>query len=184
LTGEEISSSVAGRRQVSFAVSVAIAGLAITLLCLVPLIFRDGNARSLFPDQLQENFFFDIFGWVGGCWLWCWVCGLCDWRHMSRVGQWFGIVLLSLDQVVLIGIWKGVSTNPSLLTDGIVLAPLLLQFYFLGYFLGFFTMPALTLSGNRRLTGLGTLAVLLPWLLGREAIILGSQLLCGAFSRG
>lgn len=167
------------KRQITYSVSVFLAGMAIFMLCLVPLFLREADPRSLFPDVLQESFFFDLFGWVGGCWLLSWVCALCNWKQMSRVGQWLGIVLLCLAQVILLGIWRAIFQLDEGFSFTTIVGPLLLQGYFFGYFLGFFTMPALTLEGNKRLTGLGTLALLLPWLLGRDAIIIGTQLLSG-----
>jgi hypothetical protein len=172
----------AKRRQAAFAVSMALAGLAVTILCLVPLFVREADPRSLFVTTPQEDFFFDMIGWIGGAWLACWVASLCNWRQLSFFGQWLGICILCINQVVLLGVWKTLSGYDNFWSSGIVLTPVLLQIYFLGYFLGFFTMPALTLSGNKTLTGLGTLAVLLPWLLGRESIVTGTQLLFGAFS--
>ncbi|MBI4534012.1 MAG: hypothetical protein HY711_08685 [Candidatus Melainabacteria bacterium] len=178
---EPIALNLNQRRQIVFAAAVGIAGLSISLLCLVPLFIRDVATKSLFADLLQESFFFDIVGWIGGCWLLSWVSALSQWRKMARLGQWLGIVLLCLDQVVLLAVWKALSLCHNNSIDGLWLAPALLQACFLGYFFGFFTMPALTLSGNRTLTGLGALAVLLPWLLGRQAIILGTQYLCGYY---
>lgn len=183
MSGERSALPVIRRRGFVFGVSVLAAGLAITMLCLVPMFLRDSPARSLFPDALQEQFFFDLFGWIGGCWLLAWVSALCSWTGMARLGQWFGIILLCLDQVILLGLWNSFAQFDSFLSGGMWLVPGMLELFFVGYFFAFFTMPALTLSGNRTLTGLGTLAVLLPWLMGRESIILGAQLLCGYFLR-
>ena len=183
MSGERSALPVIRRREFVFGISVLAAGLAITMLCLVPMFLRDSPARSLFPDALQEQFFFDLFGWIGGCWLLSWVSALCSWKGMARVGQWFGIILLCLDQVILLGVWNSFGRFDSFLSGGIWLVPGMLELFFVGYFFALFTMPALTLSGNRTLTGLGALAVLLPWLMGRESIILGTQLLCGYFLR-
>lgn len=172
----------AKRRQAAFAVSMALAGLAVTILCLIPLFLHDADPRSLFVTTPQEDFFFDMIGWIGGAWLVCWVASICGWRQLSFFGEWLGICILCINQVVLLGVWKILSGYDNFWSTGILWTPVLLQIYFLGYFLGFFTMPALTLSGNKRLTGLGTLAVLLPWLLGRDSLIAGTHLLFGAFS--
>ena len=154
-------------------------GLAEMLLCLSPLIAYDASPSSLFSDSLQEEFFFDILGWIGGFWLLSWVGAICSWKGVAQLGQWLGIVLLSLDQVVLLGVWSAFSHYHDFLGSGVWLAPTLLEVFFLGYFLSIFTMPALTLLGNRTLTGLGALIILLPWLLGRQEIIAGTQFLCG-----
>ncbi len=172
---------LASRRPRVFGVAVATAGMAIFVFCWVPLFNPEGNPRSLFPDPLQEEFFFDLVGWIGGCWLISWVSALCSWQRMARFGQWLGIILLCVNQAILIGIWRAFSATSGFPLAGAALTPLLLQLFFLGYFLGLFTLPSLTATGNRRLTGLGTLAVLLPWLLGRQAIIMGTQILCGIF---
>lgn len=183
MSGDKPALPVVRARDVVFGVAVLVAGLAITVLCLVPLFLHDSDARQLFPDSLQEQFFFDLFGWIGGCWLLSWVSATCSWKGMARLGQWFGIGLLCLDQAVLIGVWRSFSQYHDFWPSGMWLVPGLLELFFIGYFFALFTMPALTLSGNRRLTGLGALTVLLPWLLGRESVILGTQLLCGYFVR-
>jgi len=181
VSGDKPALPVVRARDLVFGVSVFVAGLAISILCLVPLFIHDADARTLFPDALQEQFFFDLFGWIGGCWLLSWVSAVCSWKGMARVGQWFGIILLSVDQAVLISVWQSFSQYPEFWSGGIWIVPGLLELFFIGYFFALFTMPALTLSGNRRLTGLGALTVLLPWLLGRQSVILGTQLLCGHF---
>lgn len=173
--------SILNRRSVVFGSSLAAAGLAIVIFCLIPLFNVNCVPKSLFPDPLQEGFFFDLIGWIGGCWLFTWVSALNSWRRLARVGQWLGIVLLCVDQSILIGIWAAFSEFSGFLTGGLWIGPAILQVFFLGYFLGFFILPTLTSSGNKTLTGLGTLAVLLPWLLGRDAIVMGTQFLCGMF---
>lgn len=178
--GDAIS-LVGHRRSLVFGVSMAAAGGAIFVLCLIPLFAPYTLPKSLFPDPLQEGFFFDLIGWISGCWLFSWISASCGWQRLARVGQWLGIILLCVDQAILIGLWKAFSDYANFLTGGLWLAPLLLQLFFLGYFFGFFTLPELTNSGNRTLTGLGTMAVLLPWLLGRNAIVIGTQFLCGMF---
>jgi hypothetical protein len=164
------------RRAVFFAVSVTLAGLALTVLCLVPLFVHVAGVRSPFAEQFQERLFFDLIGWISGLWLLSFVSAGCAWRMPAMLSQWLGILLLCVAQALLLGVWNSCPRNLSLLT------PALMQVYFIGYFLGLFTMPALTLSGNRTLSGLGTLAMLFPWLLGRPAVVLGMQLLYSAFS--
>lgn len=181
MSGDKSALPVVRARALVFGASVLVAGVAISILCLVPLFLHDSEARTLLPDALQEQFFFDLFGWIGGCWLLSWVSAMCSWQGMSRLGQWFGIILLCLDQVVLFGIWASFSQYHDFWSGGTWIVPGLLELFFVGYFMALFTMPALTLSGNRRLTGLGALTVLLPWLLGRQSVILGTQLLCGHF---
>lgn len=181
LTDRQTSAPVSRRRQVVFGVAVTLAGLAISMLCLMPSVLSPAQPVSLFSDSLQEQFFFDIFGWIGGCWLLCWVCAYCDWKGMCRVGQWLGIFLLCVDQVVLFGVWRSLSGYQNFYSSAVWLTPSVIELFFLGYFLAFFTMPALTISGRVSLTGLGTLAVLLPWLLGRDAVVLGTQVMRGYF---
>jgi len=180
LSDQDTLTPVSRRRQIVFAISISLAGLAISSLCLVPSFYPLAHPRSMFPSVLQEQFFFDLFGWIGGAWLLSWVSALSGWRGVARIGQWTGIVILSLDQVVLLSLWQVMSGYLNFTSSSLWWLPALLQCFFVGYFLAFFTMPSLTLSGNRSLTGLGTLALLLPWLLGRQALILGTQFLCGA----
>jgi hypothetical protein len=177
LSEAELSKPIDFRRLVVFGSAVIMAGLAITVVCLVPLFFRHAHPISIFPDPLEEEFFFDLFGLIGACWLTCFVMALCAWKAPARVSQWLGIILLSIDQVVLFAQWQGLSEYHNFWSEGIWLAPALLEVYFIGLFFSFFTLPALTISGNRRLTALGTLVVLLPWLIGRAAIIMGTRLL-------
>jgi hypothetical protein len=174
------STAILNRRSVLFGASLSLSGLAIVILCLVPLFITYGTPKSIFPDLPQEEFFFDLIGWIGGAWLFTWVSALNGWRRLARVGQWLGIILLCLDQAILIGVWSAF-TGYKDFWAALYVVPALLQVFFLGYFMGFFILPSLTNSGNRILTGLGTLAVLLPWLLGRDAIVLGTQCLCGMF---
>lgn len=169
------------RREIVFGTAVLLAGYAITSLCLMPLFFSDLEPHGLFPTAAQEKFFFDLFGLIGGCWLLSWVSAVNDWSGMSRVGQWLGIILLCVDEAILISIWRTFVSYSGPLALGIWIAPVLLQTYLLGCFFGFFTMPALTRSGNRTLTGLGTLVLLLPWLFGRDAIVTGTEYLHGLF---
>lgn len=159
-----------------FAVSVTLAGLAVTVLCLVPLFVPASGVRSPFADQFQERLFFDLIGVISGLWLLSFVAAGSAWRMVMLLSQWSGILLLCLAQALLLGLWNSCPHNLSLLT------PALMQVYIIGYFLGLFTMPALTLSGNRALSGLGTLSMLLPWLIGRPAIVMGMQLLYSAGS--
>jgi len=175
------ASILSNRRAMVFGVSLAAAGIAIVIFCLIPLFNVNCVPKSLFPDVLQEQFFFGLIGWISGCWLFTWICALNSWKRLARVGQWLGIILLCVDQSILIGIWRAFSEFPGFLSGGLWMGPAILQVFFLGYFMGFFTLPSLTSSGNHRLTGLGTMAVLLPWLLGRDAIVLGTQFLCGMF---
>lgn len=178
-SGVSGAASIINRRSLVFGISLCLAGLAIVIFCLVPLFAPYAAPQSLFSDPLQEQFFFDLIGWVGGCWLFTWVCSLNAWARLARVGQWLGIILLCLCQAILLGLWVSFSQPDNSVPGGFWLTLAFFQAFFLGYFLGFFTLPSLTAQGNRTLTGLGTLAVLLPWLLGREAILVGSQFLCG-----
>jgi len=155
------------------------AGLSVALLCLVPVFLTQSTAKSLFTDALQEKFFFDLFAWICGAWLFSFVSAICGWTGMARLGQWLGIILLSVGQAILIFLWIDFSNYENFFHGLLWITPLLLQLTFLGYFFGLFTMPALALSGSKRLTGLGTLAVLLPWVLGRDVIVAGTHFLNG-----
>jgi hypothetical protein len=91
-----------------------------------------------------------------------------------------GLIFLCVDQVNLLVVWKSLGATGALF-KGLWIAPAILQIYLLGSFFGFFTLPGLTRDGNRTLTGLGTLALLLPWLVARDEIIAGTQYLHGLF---
>lgn len=166
------------RREGIFGVAVLLAGFAIIGLCLMPMVLSDTAPRPLFATQQQEQFFFDLFGMIFACWLLSFICALNEWKPMAKAGQWLGIVLLCIDQAVLVVVWRDLATQVSV-PVGMWLAPLMLQMYLVGCFLGFFTLPNLTQSGNRTLTGLGTLLLLLPWLFGRDLVVTGAQFLHG-----
>lgn len=171
---------LAKRREGVFGIAVLLAGFAITNLCFVPIVITNSLPHSLFPTLQQEEFFFDLFGFISGCWLLCWVSAVNDWTNMARVSQWLGIILLCLDQAVMIELWMNVGHDGGS-HMAIWLAPFLIQTYLAGCFFGFFTLPALTQQGNRTLTGLGTLVLLLPWLFGRDSVVAGAGYLYGFF---
>ena len=176
-----VFSGITGRRKIVFTISVGLCGLAIAFLCAAPGMAPNAVPKSMFPDILQEQFFFDIFGWISGCWLLSYIAALCDWPAMRRIGQWLGIILVSTSQIVLISIWQYITNFQDFYSAGMWVVPGMFQILILGLYLGFFTMPALCATGSRQLTGLGSLAILLPWLLGRNVIIDGSHILCGLF---
>jgi hypothetical protein len=165
------------RREGVFGIAVMLAGIAITTLCLMPYVITYSNPQTLLPTFQQEKFFFDLFGIVCGCWLLSWVCAVNEWEGMSRVGQWLGITLLCVDEAIMLEVWSEAFRQPPTLAA--FLAPALVQTYLMGCFFAFFTLPALTRSGNRTLTGLGTLVLILPWLLGHESVVVGSEYLKG-----
>jgi hypothetical protein len=169
------------RREGVFGIAVLLAGLAITSLCLMPIILPAIAPQTLLPTVHQEKFFFDLFGIVCGCWLLSWVCAVNGWLGMARLGQWLGITLLCLEEAILLGVLNDMTRQPSL-AIGAWLAPALVQTYLMGCFFGFFTLPSLTLSGNRTLTGLGTLVLILPWLFGHDAVVSGTEFLHGMFN--
>lgn len=181
MVGEIARTALAMRRQAVFGFAVLLAGVSCLTLSLVPVLGPDCTPRSLFGTQLEEKFFFDLFGIISACWLCCWVASINDWRGRARFFQWLGIIVLCLIQVDLLVLWK-LLTQYKMLAGGAILAPLMIQLYVVGCFFGFFTLPGLTSFGNKTLTGLGTLAVLLPWLIGRNEIVYGSQYLNGLFS--
>jgi hypothetical protein len=165
------------RRLAVFALSVIAAGVSISWFLAVPMMHQQPNVVSLFPDPLQERFFFDLLGFISGCWLLCFISSLCGWPVPARLAQWLGIIFVSVDQVILIAQWHTLSLYQNFVSGGYVVVPLVFETYFLALYFGLFTLPALTSSGNRSLTGLGTLVVVLPWLLGRADIILGTRIL-------
>ena len=170
---------VSKRREAVFGMAVLLSGLAITSLCLMPTVLSDTNPERLVPTAPQlEHFFFEIFGVVFGLWLLCWISAVNQWKVAAKTGQWAGIIILCAEQAILMGIWR---TALARVGDyaGVWLAPLVLQTYLAGLFVGFFTLPNLTEGGNLRLTGLGTLVLLLPWLFARDAVIQGALCLNG-----
>jgi hypothetical protein len=147
----------------------------------MPYVLIGTAPLPLFPTYQQEKFFFDVFGMIFACWLLSWVAALNDWAAVARAAQWLGIVLLSSDEAVLVIVWRDVANQVNLenMPIGMWLAPLILQFYLLGCFLAFFTLPGLTRAGNRTLTGLATLLILLPWLMGSDLVRQGAEYLHG-----
>lgn len=99
---------------------------------------------------------------------------------MSKMAQWSGLLFLCIDQVTLLVVWRSLADTGHLL-EGLWCTPAILQLYLIGSFFGFFTLPGLTKEGNLTLTGLGTLALLLPWLVARNEIVSGTQYLHGLF---
>ncbi len=175
----ETPSPLADRRRKVFVFAVVIAALSASLLCLTPLFLLDLVPQSLFADSWQESFFFDSIGWTAGLWLMSFTGALCGRQAFADIGQWLGIILLSFNQVLLMALWVSFLSVPDNLAGGVWVALTLLQTFFIGWFLCFFTMPALVLSGKTSLAAMGTLVLLLPWLLGREGIILGTRYLAG-----
>ena len=166
------------RRESVFGISVLISGLAMTSLCVMPTLLMDTLKEPLLPHADQEDLFFRIFGIICGMWLLCWVSALNNWKIAAKTGQWGGIILLCAEQALMAGIWRYTLPHFSDFI-GAWLSPLIVQIYLLGLFFGFFTLPGLTQNGNHRLTGLGTLVLLLPWLFGRDAVIAGAEYLHG-----
>lgn len=174
-------SGLALRRQIVFGSSVLSAGLATIGLIIVPMVCSDKfDPQFLFHTLEQENFFFDIFGFIGAAWLLTWVAATIGWQTVSKFSQWLGLLLLSVDQVNLMLIWR-LAADPSK-APGFWLTAAVLQMYLIGAFFGLFTLPGLTRDGNRKLTGLGTLLLLLPWVVGRNEIVRGAHFLNGLFS--
>jgi len=166
------------RRERVFGGAVLTAGVAVLGLCLMSsLLAFHATSELLLPTALQERFFFDVFSIVAGCWLLSWVSAVNGWTAASRVGQWLGIILLCANEAILVSVWQSVFGH--LGTAGSWMAPMVIQLYLFGCFFGFFTLPSLTANGNLRITGLGTLMILLPWLCGRDAIASGAHYLHG-----
>ncbi len=177
----ELKTALIGRRQTVFGTSVLAAGFSILSLCFCPLLITQASPAPLFFSLQQESFFFGLFGFISASWLLCWVSTLNSWPQFAKLGQWLGLLFLCVDQVNLLAIWKAFSDSDSL-GRGLWVAPAFIQVYLVGSFFGFFTLPGLTKDGNHRLTGLGTLALLLPWLVARDEIIAGVRCLHGLFS--
>ena len=177
---KSIRNALAGRRHAVFSASVLLAGFSIFSLCFCPVLFPLDEMVMLFSTKQQEAFFFDLFGFISAAWLLCWVASLNGWTQISKLGQWLGLLFLCIDQVNLLAVWNGMAASETLVL-GFWVPPMFLQVYLLGSFFGFFTLPGLTQDGNKTLTGLGTLAVLMPWLIARDEIIAGTQVLNGVF---
>lgn len=157
------------------------AGFSILALCIFPLVFAlHVIPESLFSTPHQERFFFELFGFISAAWLLCWVSSVNNWSIGAKLGQWLGLLFLCIDQVNLLVIWKAFA-EAECFAKGIWIAPAFLQVYLFGSFFGFFTLPGLTRDGDRSLTGLGSLALLLPWLIARDQIIEGTRYLNGFF---
>lgn len=101
---------------------------------------------------------------------------------MSRVAQWLAITLLCLEQVILAYLWQSISEYHNFIQSIIWLAPLVIQLYVFGLFVALFTLRSLTKSGNTITTGLATLLLILPWLIGKSVIISGTRCLLGLFA--
>lgn len=166
------------RREGIFGMAVLLAGLAIVALCLMPILLTDTAAQPLFPTSQQERFFFDLFGMIFACWLLSWVSALNGWMHVARAAQWLGIILLCVDEAIIVLLLRQSIAIESM-PVGAWLAPLMVQTYLVGCFFGFFTLPSLTRDGNKTLTGLATLLLLLPWLCARDLVVSGAEHLYG-----
>lgn len=180
MTENSLKSALSGRRESVFGASVLMAGFSIAVLCFCPLLFAKASPEPLFFSGQQENFFFGLFGFISACWLLCWVSTLNSWSVTAKLGQWLGLLFLCVDQSNLLIVWKTLADTGCLL-QGLWIAPMFIQVYLFGSFFGFFTLPGLTKDGNHTLTGLGTLALLLPWLIARDEIVTGTQYLHGLF---
>lgn len=164
------------RREGVFGIAVLLAGLAITSLCLMPVLLWDTTPQIFMPTMSEEHLFFNVFGVVCGCWLLSWVSAVNEWNMSARIGQWVGILLLCAEEAMLVAVLRDMFSPGAV--AGTWIAPVVVQTYLMGCFFGFFTLPSLTII-NRRLTGLGTLVLLLPWLFGRDAVMSGIEYLHG-----
>lgn len=166
------------RREKVFGIAVLTAGLTVAVVCLMPIVITDTSPLLLLPTAQQERFFFDIFGIICACWLLSFVSAVNEWETTAKAGQWLGILMLCAEQSILLGVWRDafVLRDASL---GAWVAPLAVELYLLGFLFSFFTQPSLTRSGNTRLTGLGALLLLMPWLFGRDSFIAGTEILHG-----
>lgn len=180
MTSEALKSAISVRRESVFGASVLTAGFSIAGLCFCPLFLSQGRSQSLFFSTAQEDFFFGLFGFISASWLLCWVASINSWTQACKLAQWLGLIFLCIDQVNLLAVLRNLSETGEL-WKGLWITPAIIQIYLTGSFFGFFTLPGLTKDGNRSLTGLGTLALLLPWLLARDQIVQGTQYLNGLF---
>lgn len=168
------------RRPAIFTGAVALASFLASLFWLAPFVCRTEEIASIFATALEEDFFYDIFSWVAAAWLACFVFNVGNLTALGRFGQWAGILLISVNQVILsqqcaqLTHYQGPSAN-------VWVMPMLIEAWLICLYVGFFTMPSLMRSDYKRLTGIATLAITVPWLVGKNAIVLGSQVLTGLF---
>ncbi len=169
------------RRPAIFTGAVALASFFASLFLIAPFVFQSDEIASIFSTALEEDFFYDIFAWTAAAWLVAYVFNVCAFYSLGRFGQWAGIVLLSVNQVILSQQCAQLTHYQGPATTHVWVMPMLIECWLICLYVGFFTLPALVKSGNLRLTGIATLAVTLPWLIGKGLIVLGSQELTGLF---
>lgn len=169
------------RRPAIFTAAIAVASFLTSLFWLAPFVCKTEEIASIFPIALEEIFFYDIFAWVAAAWLVSFVFFVCAMPAVGRFGQWVGIFLISMDQVVLYQQCAQLAHLQGSDANNVWVMPLLIEFWLICLYIGFFTLPALMKHDYKRLTGIATLAIVLPWLLGKDAIVLGSQVLTGLF---
>lgn len=167
------------RRPAIFTGAMAVASFIASLLWAAPYVVRTEEVASIFSTALEEDFFYDIFAWAAAAWLVAYICNACAFYALGRFGQWGGIFLLSVNQVVLSQQCAQLAHFKA--SVHVYAVPLIIEAWLICLYFGFFTMPSLMKAGNNRLVGIATLVVTLPWLLGKSAIVLGSQVLTGLF---
>lgn len=169
------------RRPAIFTAAIAIASFLAALFWLAPFVCRTDEIASIFSTALEEDFFYDIFAWVAAAWLVSFIFSVCSLNALGRFGQWVGILLLSVNQVVLSQQCAQLAHYQAPGAGHVWPVPLLIECLLICLYVGFFTLPALVKHDYKRLTGIATLAIVLPWLLGKDAVVLGSQVLTGLF---
>ena len=166
------------RRPAIFTAVMAIASFIVSIFWIAPFVFHTEEIASIFSTALEEDFFYDIFAWSAAAWLVAYVCSAAEFFGLSRFGQWAGIILLSVNQVVLSQQCTQLAQSQ---IHNVYVVPLVIEAWVICLYGGFFMLPSLVKAGYLRLTGIATLAVTLPWLLGKTAIVLGSQVVTGLF---
>lgn len=167
------------RRPAIFTGAMAIASFIVSLFWVAPFVIRTEEIGSIFSTALEEDFFYDIFAWAAAAWLVAYVFNVCAFYSLGRFGQWAGIFLLSVNQVVLSQQCAQLAHFKA--TANIFVVPLLIEAWLICLYFGFFCLPSLLRAGHNRLVGIATLAITLPWLIGKNLIVLGSQVLTGLF---
>jgi hypothetical protein len=167
------------RRPAIFTAAMAIASFIVSLFWVAPFVVRTEEVASIFSTALEEDFFYDIFAWSAAAWLVAYVFNACAFNALGRFGQWAGIFLLSVNQVVLSQQCAQLAHFKA--SANVFAVPLLIETWLICLYFGFFCLPSLMKSGNNRLVGIATLAITLPWLIGKSSIVLGSQVLTGLF---
>lgn len=166
------------RRPAIFTAVMAIASFIVSVFWIAPFVFHTEEIASIFSTALEEDFFYDIFAWAACAWLVAYVFSVSEFNGLARFGQWGGIILLSVTQVVLSQQCAQLAQSQ---VSNFYIVPMIIETWIICLYGGFFMLPSLIKAGYLRLAGIATLAVTLPWLIGKSSIVLGSQVITGLF---